>query len=88
LVLNLEKMCEEIKLEFQTDCEYGAQYCYDIIHWNMRHLSSNIVTIDNITCFQTISERVYGSASIFYNVSKNELLFRCNIMENFVYTEI
>ena len=69
------------------DYEYGAKYCFDIINWNLKHLSSSIVVVDNLTCFQPI-EGVFGSTSIFYNPNKNELTFRCNFMQHFICTEI
>jgi hypothetical protein len=39
------------------------------------------------SCFEPI-DGVYGSASIFFNPTKNELTFRCNFMQNFITTEI
>lgn len=77
----------ETKGEYYSNLEYGSKYCYDIICWNIKHLSTNMVSVDNITCFEPV-EGVYGSTSIFFNVKKNEVIFRCNLMHNFICTDI
>jgi ribosomal protein L37E len=77
----------ETKRSSDYDYEYGAKYCFDIINWNLNHLSSSVVVVDNLTCFQPI-EGVFGSTSIFFNQQKNELTFRCNFMQHFICSEI
>jgi hypothetical protein len=75
------------EVNFMINLEYGSKYCYEIISWNLKHLSANMVTVDNISCFEPI-KGIYGSTSIFFNKRKNELIFRCNLMHNFICTEI
>ena len=77
----------ERKEEVSNIYEYGAKYCFDIISWNLKHLSCSNVVVDNLTCFEPL-QGVYGSASIFFNPNKNELTFRCNFIQHFITTEI
>ena len=80
-------MVEEFKSKDKY--KYGAQYCYEIIQWNINHcpLILNCVYIDNINCFQQKEELTTSLISVIFNVKKNELIFRCNLFKNFVYTK-